>query len=251
MASVVLTFGGKEIKTYELTQSATVVGRDPGVDIVIDNLGVSRSHCQFIQRGGGFLIQDMNSANGTYVNGKGVGEHELVDNDQIVVGKYVIAFKTGAGERTPAAAAPAAPASPATAPAHDKLMPDSLNTYMMDGDKIKERLQEMKRQEDAKQAAPAAETPREEQPAPVPAPTPAPAPPAPPPVPAPAAVQPPPAASEEPGHKRHTRIVMGSSRSRDLSPDTVKRYLYFSLLLNIVLAAAFGILYLFYLQQSA
>ncbi len=229
MASVVLSFGGKEVKTYEIDKPAIVVGRDPGADICIDNLGVSRSHCQFLQRGGVFLVQDMNSANGTYVNGKRVGEHNLDNSDQIVVGKYVLTFK---GE---SAAAPAPPAG--AAPAADRIVPDSLNTYMMDGDKIKERLEEMRRAEEAKasapaaapaQAAPAQAAPAQaapEQPASAPA-----EPAAPPPPPPPAQ-----AASERP--ERHTRIVMGSAR-KGPDPKTIKLYLYASLALNILLAAA-------------
>jgi predicted component of type VI protein secretion system len=236
----VITFGGKQTGTHELVKPATVVGRDPGVDIVIDNLGVSRSHCQFIKRGGGFVVQDMNSANGTYVNGKKVGEKELADNDQVVVGKYAITFKAGVATQASAAAAPA---SPATAPVPDKLMPDSLNTYMMDGDKIKERLEEMRRQEEAKKAAAAGEAPARQAPAPA-APTPPPA--------VPATTRAPAPTSAPHGPERHTRIVMGESRGGGLPSGTIKRYLYFSLALNVVLVAACGILYyLYYTAQGS
>jgi predicted component of type VI protein secretion system len=246
MASVVVSFGGREIQTYELSKSAMVVGRDAGADIVIDNLGVSRAHCQFVRRGGGFMVQDMNSANGTYVNGTRVGEQALADNDQIVVGKYVMTFKA-AGAAGPAATAP----TPATAPAADRVVPDSLNTYMMDGDKIKQRIAEMRKQEQAGRPQPEA--------APAPAAASAPAAPVPAPVPAPAAapaVPPPsppasaPAESTAARKERHTRIVMGQSRKEGLSPATAVRYLYLSLALNLVLIVAFGILYWFYLKQG-
>jgi len=211
MAMVVLSFGGKEIKTYQLTKPATVVGRDPGVDIVIDNLGVSRSHCQFLRRGSAYILQDMNSSNGTYVNGQKIGEHFLNSNDQIVVGKYTLTFKN----EQQTAAAPA-----------EKIVPDSLNTYMMDGQKIRERLEEMRKAEQAKSAgagvAPAAAPPEQTVPtAPAVAP-----------VPAPAAA---PAAAADRGERR-TKIIMGAAAGVGPSPATLKIYLYVSLALNIVLA---------------
>jgi pSer/pThr/pTyr-binding forkhead associated (FHA) protein len=211
MATVTLSFGGKEVKTYDLAKQATVVGRDPGADIVIDNLGVSRSHCQLIRRGAAFVVQDMNSANGTYVNGKKVGEHSLIDSDQIVVGKYVLTFKLAGGSAVPAVA---------TAPAADRIVPDSLNTYMMDGNKIKERIEEMRREEQGK-VSPAA------------------------PAPAVRAAAPAPAAAERP-----SRIVMSGPVAGGLSAATLKRYLYLSLALNVVLALAFALLYYFFLTHT-
>ena len=219
MATVTLSFSGKDIKTYDLAKQAMVVGRDPAADIVIDNLGVSRSHCQFLRRGAAFLVQDMNSANGTYVNGKKIGEHNLNDSDQIVVGKYVLTFKAAGGTAVPAVT---------TAPAADRIVPDSLNTYMMDGNKIKERIEEMRREEQGK-AGPAAPASRPAAPTPVAAPA------------AGAAA----AAAPE----RQARIVMGDSAG-GLSAQTLKRYLFASLALNIVLAVAFAILYYFFLTHT-
>ncbi|MHC4914555.1 MAG: FHA domain-containing protein [Planctomycetota bacterium] len=230
MASVILSFGGKEIKSYELTKPATVVGRDPGVDIVIDNLGVSRSHCQLIKRGDGYVVQDMNSANGTYVNGTRVGEHGLAGGDQIVVGKYVLTYKAES-------AAPAAPAAPAGAPAGAKavpaagpVIPDARNAYMMDGNKIKERLEEMRRKELGDAQAPAADAPAAE---------PAPA--------APAAPDAPAQESAAPRPERHTRIIMGSAVG---GQGNVKRYLYLSWILIGVLILVLIVLVIFTLVNS-
>ncbi|HOX06640.1 MAG TPA: FHA domain-containing protein [Planctomycetota bacterium] len=234
MASVVLSFGGKEIKSYDLTKPATVIGRDPGADIVIDNLGVSRAHCQFLRRGETFLLQDMNSSNGTYVNGQKVGEHNLNDGDRVVVGKYTLIFRNAQQAVAPAPAA-----------AGDKIVPDSLNTYMMDGNKIREKMEEMRRAEQSKgaPAAPAAEPP----PAPAaPAAAAAPVPEPPPTRTAPVAA-PSPARAE--GGERHTKIVMSSGAHAGLSTSTLKKYLYFSLAVNVLLAAALAVLYYFYLTN--
>jgi pSer/pThr/pTyr-binding forkhead associated (FHA) protein len=231
MASVILSFGGKEINSYELTKPATVVGRDPGVDIVIDNLGVSRSHCQLIQRGAGYVVQDMNSANGTYVNGTRVGEQGLSSDDQIVVGKYVLTFKAGAEQAAAEAlAAPAAPGAPEGAkavPAAGPVIPDALNTYMMDGDKIKERLEEMRRKEQTASQQPAAQAPASGG----------------------EAAPPPPAAESAPAHQEHhTRIVMGTAQGG--GGGTNKRYLYISWVLIGLLILILIVLAVFTLKNA-
>src|SRR5450432_152236 len=92
MASVIVIFGGKEEKTYQLDRSRLVVGREPKCEIQIDNLGISREHCAFSQRGEAYLIQDLNSSNGTYVNGKKITEHFLNNEDEIIIGKFKLVF---------------------------------------------------------------------------------------------------------------------------------------------------------------
>src|SRR3982751_2435822 len=93
MAYVTVIFGGKEEKTYPLDKSRLVVGREPKCEIQIDNLGISREHCAFSQRGEAYLIQDLNSSNGTYVNGKKITEHFLNNDDEIIIGKYKLLFR--------------------------------------------------------------------------------------------------------------------------------------------------------------
>ncbi len=241
MASVTLSFGGKDIKSYDLSKPATVVGRDPAADIVIDNLGVSRSHCQFLRRDASFILQDMNSSNGTYVNGQKIGEHNLNHGDQIVVGKYTLTFKN---ERQQAVA---------SAAAHEKIVPDSLNTYMMDGNKIREKMEEMRRAEQSKSDGPAgtAVAPAAEAPAAT-----APSSPAQAASVAAAAAAPAAAASPAPGShsgshgERHGKVVMGGISRSGPSSSTLKRYLYCSLAMNVILAVALCWLLFQYFQQT-
>jgi len=131
MASVSLVFGDKEVAEYPFDKPALVVGRDESSDIHIDNLGISRAHCQFIKRGVTFLLQDMNSANGTIVNGRKIGEHYLNDKDEIVLGKYKLIFHNEEQQ------------ADAKVDRQD-LVPDSLNTYVMDGASIRDKLAQMK-----------------------------------------------------------------------------------------------------------
>jgi predicted component of type VI protein secretion system len=131
MASVTVIFGGKEEKTYQLDKSRLVVGREPKCDIQIDNLGISREHCAFSQRGEAYLIQDLNSSNGTYVNGKKITEHFLNNDDEIIIGKYKLVFKNTAQQ-------------PAKEQKEEAPVPDTLNTYVMDGPKIQQQLEKMR-----------------------------------------------------------------------------------------------------------
>jgi pyruvate/2-oxoglutarate dehydrogenase complex dihydrolipoamide acyltransferase (E2) component len=170
------------------------------------------------------MLQDMNSSNGTYVNGQKVGEHYLNNGDQVVVGKYVLVYKNEQQSTADVAAA-------------EKIVPDSLNTYMMDGDKIRQRLEEMRRaQEGAPQKAPAA---KPGAPAAAPAPAPPIAVPAAPGAPAAASAQAP-APSQADRAERHTRIIMGGGGHAGPSMDTLKKYLYFSLAVNILLVMWFS-----------
>jgi predicted component of type VI protein secretion system len=133
MAMVTVTFGGEKVGDYPLDKPAVVVGRDATCDIPIDNLGVSRTHCQFIRRGNTYILQDMNSANGTYVNGRKIGEHYLNDGDEILIGKHALTFRSVG----------TAILSPRPQSSTD-LGPEPMHTYMMEGDQIRERLAEMR-----------------------------------------------------------------------------------------------------------
>lgn len=134
MASVTVIFGGHEQKSYPIDKSRIVVGREPKCDIHIDNLGISREHCAFSQRGDAYLVQDLNSSNGTYVNGRKITEHFLNNDDEIVIGKYMLKFKNEAQ-------AIEKPKTEENAP-----VPDTLNTYVMDGPKIQQQLEKMRKE---------------------------------------------------------------------------------------------------------
>lgn len=148
MASVTVIFGGQEQTTYQLDRPKLVVGREPNCEIHIDNLGISRQHCAFMQRNEAFLVQDLGSSNGTYVNGRKVTEHFLNDADEIVIGKYTLRFKNEVQPPQPAT----------TATITSTPVPDTLNTYVMDGAKIQEQLAKMRSSQAGSAAAAAVPT---------------------------------------------------------------------------------------------
>jgi pSer/pThr/pTyr-binding forkhead associated (FHA) protein len=128
MPKMIVSIDGVVIKEVQLTKDRTTLGRRPYNDIVIDNLAVSGEHAVIQLAGNDVSLEDLNSTNGTYINGKAVKKQQLANNDTIEIGKYKIKYvneQQEAGfERTMVIKAGAAglsatpPASaPATAPA--------------------------------------------------------------------------------------------------------------------------------------
>jgi len=72
-------------------QSITI-GRNDANDIVIDNLAVSGTHARIDSVSASFIIKDLGSTNGTFVNEKLVSSHGLRNDDAILVGKHTLIF---------------------------------------------------------------------------------------------------------------------------------------------------------------
>jgi pSer/pThr/pTyr-binding forkhead associated (FHA) protein len=94
MGKLVVSLDGVVIKEVQLTKEKTILGRRPYNDIVIDNLAVSGEHAQLHMIGNDVFIEDLNSTNGTYINGKAVRKQLLTNNDTVEIGKYKIKFIT-------------------------------------------------------------------------------------------------------------------------------------------------------------
>ena len=137
MPKMIVSIDGVVIKEVQLTKDRTSLGRRPYNDIVIDNLAVSGEHAVLQMSGTEVYVEDLNSTNGTYVNGKAVKKQRLQNSDTVEIGKYKIRYvneaadagfektmmiKAGsAGLVAPAAAVPAA-ASGAASNAAIKVM---------------------------------------------------------------------------------------------------------------------------------
>ncbi|WP_302174785.1 FHA domain-containing protein [uncultured Hydrogenophaga sp.] len=92
MPKMIVSIDGVVIKEVQLTKDRTTLGRRPYNDIVIDNLAVSGEHAVLQMSGSAVTIEDLNSTNGTYVNGKAVKKQPLASNDTVEIGKYKIRF---------------------------------------------------------------------------------------------------------------------------------------------------------------
>jgi pSer/pThr/pTyr-binding forkhead associated (FHA) protein len=92
MPKMIVSIDGVVIKEVQLTKDRTTLGRRPYNDIVIDNLAVSGEHAVLQLTDNDVFLEDLNSTNGTYVNGKAVKKQLLQNNDTVEIGKYKIKF---------------------------------------------------------------------------------------------------------------------------------------------------------------
>ena len=92
MPKMTVSIDGVVIKEVQLTKDRTSLGRRPYNDIVIDNLAVSGEHAVLQLSGNEVHLEDLNSTNGTYVNGKAVKKQLLLNNDVVEIGKYKIKY---------------------------------------------------------------------------------------------------------------------------------------------------------------
>ncbi len=92
MPKMIVSIDGVVIKEVQLTKDRTTLGRRPYNDIVIDNLAVSGEHAVMQMSGNEVHLEDLNSTNGTYVNGKAAKKQLLANNDIVEIGKYKIKY---------------------------------------------------------------------------------------------------------------------------------------------------------------
>ncbi len=112
MPKIYISTDGVVIKELQLTKDRSTLGRRPYNDIVIDNLAVSGEHAALQMAGNEVVLEDLNSTNGTYLNGKPIKKHTLQNGDTIDIGKYQIKFVSeGAPNKTFAHTNPGAQAS--------------------------------------------------------------------------------------------------------------------------------------------
>lgn len=89
--------GGFEGASYELCAEETLIGRNPGTDITLLDDGISREHALILwdEDSGRFSIEDLQSTNGTKVNGKRVRSATLEEGDEIHIGHTRFRYQHG------------------------------------------------------------------------------------------------------------------------------------------------------------
>ena len=121
VAKLVLSMDGLVLKEIPLNKQRISVGRKPHNDIQIDNLAISGEHCAVTTILNDSFLEDLNSTNGTYVNGQPVKKHVLELRDIIELGKYRLKYVTenddGDFESRRAPPIPVAPQAPMALPA--------------------------------------------------------------------------------------------------------------------------------------
>jgi pSer/pThr/pTyr-binding forkhead associated (FHA) protein len=96
-ALLVVKRGPNAGSRFLLDRDTTSAGRHPDSDIFLDDVTVSRRHAEFRREGGDFVVIDVGSLNGTYVNREPVDQAVLANGDEVQIGKFRLVFLTGPG----------------------------------------------------------------------------------------------------------------------------------------------------------
>jgi pilus assembly protein CpaF len=108
MVTLLLTEKGGETKQLNFDKDEVTIGRVQGNDVVLPKGNVSKRHCRIMLQSGRFSVEDLKSTNGTYINGRKIGETtSVVGTDKIYVGDFVIKIENAGGDAAPAGAAEA------------------------------------------------------------------------------------------------------------------------------------------------
>lgn len=93
MPKLILQFKGAFIQEQEIDKPSILIGRREGNDIKIDNLAVSGNHAKIQKVDNSYIIVDLKSTNGTFVNRKKVIQAKLHHKDEIIIGKHTLIFE--------------------------------------------------------------------------------------------------------------------------------------------------------------
>lgn len=97
--SLFVTKGPNEGETFLIEKPEMTIGRDTDSDIFLDDITVSRKHATVALQDGQFILKDVGSLNGTYVNQQRIDEVSIKRGDEIQIGKYRLELLTGAERR--------------------------------------------------------------------------------------------------------------------------------------------------------
>jgi pSer/pThr/pTyr-binding forkhead associated (FHA) protein len=98
MARLILSLDGQVLAEYNMSKERYTVGRLPDNDIRIDNPTVSGHHSLVINILNDSFLEDLNSTNGTYVNGRLIKKHALQNGDVVTVGRHQLRFVDGSAD---------------------------------------------------------------------------------------------------------------------------------------------------------
>jgi len=94
-AMLVSLIGPNKGARFLLEPEVTHIGRATANEIFLDDVTVSRKHAQVAKSGKSYILTDLGSLNGTYLNGELVSEKSLADGDELQIGKFRMHFFKG------------------------------------------------------------------------------------------------------------------------------------------------------------
>ncbi len=80
---------------FTVDKDVITAGRHPESDIFLDDITVSRRHAEFVRRDDRYVVRDVESLNGTYLNRERIEEADLSNGDEVQVGKFKLVFMAG------------------------------------------------------------------------------------------------------------------------------------------------------------
>ena len=91
-AMILITRGANKGSRFLVTAEGASIGRSPASAIFLDDVTVSRSHATITKVANSFVLKDLGSSNGTYINNVSITEHSLVSGDEFQIGKFHLLF---------------------------------------------------------------------------------------------------------------------------------------------------------------
>ena len=83
---------------FVLDRECTRAGRHPDSEIFLDDTTVSRRHAEFVRQGAAYVVRDVGSLNGTYLNRERIDEAPLSNGDEVQIGKFKLVFLSASNE---------------------------------------------------------------------------------------------------------------------------------------------------------
>ncbi len=103
MAKLSLKFQERVLREIVPTGGLITIGRQPDNVLCIDNPAVSGHHAKIYWEADGYVVEDIESFNGTYLNNQRIGKAPLRDGDVVLIGKHTVHFRAEASEHIPSA----------------------------------------------------------------------------------------------------------------------------------------------------
>ena len=132
MPKLILKFDDRDLSECAVGTHPITIGRLPDNDLVVDNPAVSGRHARVYREGNHYVLEDLKSTNGTFVNDKPIARHTLLEGDVILVGKHTVVFTQHGGEQT-------------EAPKEEQFVPEIGGTKVLDTRKQKHLLETLDR----------------------------------------------------------------------------------------------------------
>jgi pSer/pThr/pTyr-binding forkhead associated (FHA) protein len=128
MPRLILKFDDRDLAVRSVGQQAVTIGRLPDNDLVVDNPAVSGRHAKVYKQGDKYVIEDLQSTNGTFISGQRIGSQALKDGDKITIGKHTIVFDRAGGD------------APVPAGMKTEFLPELGGTMMLDTERHRDML---------------------------------------------------------------------------------------------------------------